>query len=337
MNHQTLNKNMCLPPVGHTFVSPQPAEADSHGVGPASAGASYSVAVDSLAQATAATTDATEPSLVAVASNTMALPSTQETTAVVVEKSDTATTASPLEVKIHGSAGRKSAEAVGGEGGSAIEEVVPSPSFAPHPPSSANTSSLRRDLLRLSGLTETPHNNFTAASARRRGETISMLETLQEATSKGIPSSSFVAGGDDSGKTIAGKRKVAVAERWDGASTSASGNASSAAAVDPYKRSPTISSKDFVLDTFMRPNTTTRCKEFALEGLTSSEARTVSGMLRQASIEKIGSSHIGSIVSSASKSRMGNYSSIVEGARISTPESRLVVSIVDIYPREMSL
>ncbi|XP_005112309.1 AN1-type zinc finger protein 4 isoform X2 [Aplysia californica] len=317
--NQTLNKNMCLPPVGHTFVSPQLDEVDcSRGAASASA---YSVAVDTLAQTAAAAAD-TESSLVAVASNAGVLPTTTSAEVTVIEKNESA--ASPLEVKPK--EGRKSADAAGAEGASAsalaaevsatrVAEDFPSPSLAPHPPP-ANTSNFRRDLLRLSGLAETPHN-YTAASARRR-EAISMLETLQEATTKGISQSTFAGGsGDEGGKTI-GKRKVS--ERWEASSTSASNNPSA----DPYKRSPISSHKDFVLDSFMRPSTTTRRKEFALEGLTSSEARTVSGMLRQASIEKIGSSHIGSIVSSASKSRMGNYCSIQEAGRITTPESRMV-------------
>ena len=299
---------MCLPPVGHSFVSPQPAEGDS------ATSTTYSIAVDALTQPSTAADTAS--SLVALASKAGTLPTTSSDATVILEKNKT----SPLELKTSGADGMKNVEssitAELGKAASLLEDL-PTPVLAPHPPP-ANTSSLRRDLLRLSGLAETPHN-FTAASARRR-EAISMLETLKESASKGISSPLGAIGGDDGGKAI-GKRKVS--ERWEASSSNVSNNPT----IDPYKRSPTISShKDFVLDTFMRPSTTTRCKEFALEGLTSSEARTVSGILRQASIEKIGSSHIGSIVSSASKSRMSNYCSIQEGGRISTPESRLVVS-----------
>lgn len=305
---QTLNKNMCLPPVGHSFVSPQPAEGDG------TTSTTYSIAVDALAKSSTAAETAS--SLVALASKAGALPNTTTEATVVLEKNKTST--SPLELKAGGDVFKNVESSVNAEleKAASLLDDIQTPVLAPHPPS-ANASSLRRDLLRLSGLAETPHN-FTAASARRR-EAISMLETLQETSTKGVSSSPLgaIGGGDESGKTI-GKRKVS--ERWESSSSNVSNNPSA----DAYKRSPTISShKDFVLDTW-RPNTTTRCKEFALEGLTSSEARTVSGMLRQASIEKIGSSHIGSIVTSASKSRMGNYCSVQDAGRISTPESRLV-------------
>lgn len=136
-----------------------------------------------------------------------------------------------------------------------------------------------------------------------------MLETLQETASSKSPSLSATGVTPRENSTKApGKRKGGAGGEGD-----------------PYKRSPMSSRKDFVFDTLLRPNTTSRRKEFALESLTLSEAKTVSGILRQASIEKIGSSHIGSIVSSASKSRLSNYCSMQEGGRISTPESRLVV------------
>lgn len=53
----------------------------------------------------------------------------------------------------------------------------------------------------------------------------------------------------------------------------------------------------------------------------------MSGLLRQASLEKIGSSRIGNFVSSGSKSRLSNYglgSSGLQDGRITTPEGRLV-------------
>jgi hypothetical protein len=71
-------------------------------------------------------------------------------------------------------------------------------------------------------------------------------------------------------------------------------------------------------------------KEFTLESLSSSEARAMSGLLRQASLEKVGSSRIGNVtVTSASRNRVtGNYmlgNSTFPDGRITTPEGRLVV------------
>ena len=98
---------------------------------------------------------------------------------------------------------------------------------------------------------------------------------------------------------------------------------------------PTSTTQDLTLeslqDTFGRPTTSSRYKglerrkEFTLESLSSSEAKAMSGLLRQASLEKIGSSRIGNF--SPSKSRLGNYTlgSGQEG-RIITPEGRLMVS-----------
>lgn len=99
---------------------------------------------------------------------------------------------------------------------------------------------------------------------------------------------------------------------------------------DVFKRSPLSARKEMTVGPgggFSRPTTSTRFhglerrKDFSLESLSTGEARSVSGILRQASIEKLGTSHIGSLVSSASKSRMGNY--CIQEARIPTPESRL--------------
>ena len=72
-------------------------------------------------------------------------------------------------------------------------------------------------------------------------------------------------------------------------------------------------------------------KEFTLESLSTSEARAMSGLLRQASLEKVGSSRIGNVtVTSASRNRVtGNYTlgnSTFQDGRITTPEGRLVVS-----------
>lgn len=306
---QTLNKNMCLPPVGHTFVGPQIAEID------ASSGAtsSYSVAVDTLAQ-TAAAASETESPLLAVAADAAALSITSAETSII-SKSESA--ASQAEVKvIEGGRndGADSSIAASGAITAAVDIAsdVPPP-LIPHPPLVG--SSLRRGLLRLNGLLETPHN-YTAASTRRH-DAVSVLETLQEARALTQPQHSSGTG-DESGK-IPGKRKVS--EKWDpGCSTS------HAIGADPYKCSPLSSRKDFVLDSFLRAGSTTRRTEFAIEGLSSGEARTMSSVLRQTSVEKIGSSHIGSIVNSASKSRFGNYCSIQENGRIATPESRLMVS-----------
>lgn len=70
-------------------------------------------------------------------------------------------------------------------------------------------------------------------------------------------------------------------------------------------------------------------KEFTLESLSTSEARAMSGLLRQASLEKVGSSRIGNVtVTSASRNRLtGNYTlgnSTFPDGRITTPEGRLV-------------
>ena len=74
-------------------------------------------------------------------------------------------------------------------------------------------------------------------------------------------------------------------------------------------------------------------KEFTLESLSTSEARAMSGLLRQASLEKVGSSRIGNVtVTSANRNRVtGNYTlgnSTFQDGRITTPEGRLVVSVV---------
>jgi hypothetical protein len=100
---------------------------------------------------------------------------------------------------------------------------------------------------------------------------------------------------------------------------------------------PNTSSRDLMLEslqeTFGRPTTSSRYKgmerrkEFTLESLSTSEARAMSGLLRQASLEKIGSSRIGNFT--GSKSRLGNYSigPSVQDGRITTPEGRLVVGL----------
>ena len=78
------------------------------------------------------------------------------------------------------------------------------------------------------------------------------------------------------------------------------------------------------------PTTSSHCdwkKDFALESLSSREAYAVTGMLRQASLERIGSSHIGNFLHSSAKSKFsaGNSNSSLEGPG-SNPDRRIVVS-----------
>ncbi|XP_062598601.1 AN1-type zinc finger protein 4-like [Saccostrea cucullata] len=99
---------------------------------------------------------------------------------------------------------------------------------------------------------------------------------------------------------------------------------------------PQASNKDLTLESLQeslgRPTTSSRFKglerrkEFTLESLSTSEARAMSGLLRQASLEKIGSSRIGNFVPSGSKSRLGNYAlgSTSQEGRIISPEERLL-------------
>nr|KAI8731328.1 AN1-type zinc finger protein 4-like [Biomphalaria glabrata] len=164
----------------------------------------------------------------------------------------------------------------------------------------STTTGLRRNVLGLNTLSEvSPH----LSGSSKRWEGVSLLEK------RALNNSSFVGLTEDKGK-LPGKRKVS--ERW----SSIYGVKSSS---DEDK--PPQTRKDFLLDSYLRPSTT-RLKEFALESLSSSEARSMSGLLRQASIEKIGSSHIGSLANSANKSRLGNYY-IPENGRLSTPDKML--------------
>lgn len=301
---QTLNKNMCLPPVG--IPCPQLIEMD----GSPGAASAYTVTLDPLAQLAAAAAD-TEPFL---ATTSNILP-TKVTEIKTVNTSNRDSAAAEVDTKRPKSV--RSDDVSGAEGGlvattaSTLTSVVGNADVSPITsyPTVASTSSLRRNLLRLGGFSD--NQQHLGSSARRR-ETISLLETLQESRSVNHPA--YSGGGDESGK-MPGKRKVS--ERWE----ANSGFKNVAADDDQFKHSPIPSRKDYVLD--LRPSTIARRKEFALEGLSSSEARTMSGILRQASIEKIGSSHIGSIVGSASKSRLTNFC-IPESGRISTPENRMV-------------
>lgn len=99
---------------------------------------------------------------------------------------------------------------------------------------------------------------------------------------------------------------------------------------------PPTTSKDVTLESLQeslgRPTTSSRFKgldrrkEFTLESLSTSEARAMSGLLRQASLEKIGSSRIGNFAPSGSKSRLGNYAlgNTSQEGRIISPEERLL-------------
>jgi hypothetical protein len=86
-------------------------------------------------------------------------------------------------------------------------------------------------------------------------------------------------------------------------------------------------------DGISRPTTSSRYtagldrkQGIVLESLGQSEARAMSGFLRQASIERIGSSKISNLVTSASKTRP-SYSAYKDmSSRIPTPENRLLVS-----------
>ncbi|KAK3763454.1 hypothetical protein RRG08_053308 [Elysia crispata] len=327
LGHQALNKNMCLPPVGHTFVSPRPTDGDG-APGASSVCLAAQSAVESLAQTSAAADADTEsPSLVAVTSSADIVPAAIKASALLKKNESAASEEEPGLAKNNdigvgaGNVGAASAAAASScTNTSLLSGHEGHDAFIPRPPlggAGGGSSSVRR---RLGGLTETPHN-FTAASARRRDTLSSMLETLQE--SRGFNPSS-IAGGE-TGVDISGaggvskvpsKRKVGGSDHWEQLNPVGGPSSTALGMADPYKRSPMSSRKDFVLDAFLRPSTTSRRKEFALEGLSSSEARAMSGILRQASIEKIGSI-------SPTKSRLGNYcSSIQEAGRISTPESR---------------
>lgn len=103
---------------------------------------------------------------------------------------------------------------------------------------------------------------------------------------------------------------------------------------------PPTTSKDVTLESLQeslgRPTTSSRFKgldrrkEFTLESLSTSEARAMSGLLRQASLEKIGSSRIGNFGPSGSKSRLGNYAlgNTSQEGRIISPEERLLVGVL---------
>lgn len=106
---------------------------------------------------------------------------------------------------------------------------------------------------------------------------------------------------------------------------------------------PQASNKDLTFESLQeslgRPTTSSRFKglerrkEFTLESLSTSEARAMSGLLRQASLEKIGSSRIGNFVPSGSKSRLGNYAlgNTSQEGRIISPEERLLVCLRFIF------
>lgn len=94
-------------------------------------------------------------------------------------------------------------------------------------------------------------------------------------------------------------------------------------------RPTTSSKKEKTLDTLGRPTTSSkysnleRKQGIVLESLSHTEAR---GLLRQASLERLGSSKISSYIQSTSKSRAGFSLSGGGQGRIGTPEGRIVVS-----------
>lgn len=79
------------------------------------------------------------------------------------------------------------------------------------------------------------------------------------------------------------------------------------------------------------PSTSSRCdwkKEFSLESLSRSEAYAVTGMLRQASLERIGSSHIGNFIHSSMKGTFSAGNGNLKGA-ISNPDQGILSSHLD--------
>ncbi|KAK7111772.1 hypothetical protein V1264_011349 [Littorina saxatilis] len=262
---RTLNKNACLPPVGHSFGAQAASLSTSTtatvaaalaAVSPGAASSSHSLAAEQLAEAAAA-----------AAAPSASLESRRDPTSMTSLLSTTTPILRPCPSADEASGGteavRKSTKVnlAAGPGSNATSSVsVPSKDSSP--------------LLAAEALVASP--------PAEKAEATGILETLGEV----------------------------------------------------LKRSPLSARKEMTVEGgfsrgggFSRPATSTRFhgldrrKEFALESLSTGEARTMSGILRQASIEKLGTSHIGSLVSSASKSRMGSY--CIQDARIPTPESRL--------------
>ncbi|KAK7507731.1 hypothetical protein BaRGS_00000696 [Batillaria attramentaria] len=247
---RTLNKNACLPPVGHTFptsATSTSAVTISPSAGAAAPSTSHTFAAEKLAETAAVATipagcrgePTSAASLLSVATPVLSSPSTEDLRGDDMPKISSAAA-------------------------SGAEAVDPKPSSSVSVPKKDSNTAV------ASGSSETLLASGDKAEA-------GILETLGEV----------------------------------------------------LKRSPLSARKEMTVGSgFSRPTTSARFhgldrrKEFALESLSTGEARTMSGILRQASIEKLGSSHIGSIVSSASKSRLGSY--CIQEARIPTPESRLV-------------
>ncbi|XP_041362257.1 AN1-type zinc finger protein 4-like isoform X2 [Gigantopelta aegis] len=175
----------------------------------------------------------------------------------------------------------------------------------------ASGSSLKKDLYRLSSMADSNRMLQSSAASRRRDLN---LESLKEPFRPSLSS-----------KDSAKKK-----------SSECSSESTVKMSDLPYKRSTSSAKKEISLglrDSVLRPTTTSRYpgierrKEFALESLSTSEARAMSGLLKQAAIEKIGSSHIGSYVASASKTRLNSYSmggSSCQDVRIPTPENGLM-------------
>ncbi|KAL8591350.1 hypothetical protein ACOMHN_052616 [Nucella lapillus] len=246
---RTLNKNACLPPVGHTFNTPAatlttPIAAAVSTISPAAASSSHSLAAEQLAEAAAAASSAQSRWIPSSAASLLS------TTTSVLPPCPSAEEAS---------------------GGEDLPKTMASPAAGLDSSPSPSISVPKTDPTPLVAA------EALVAPAVEKTEATSILETLGEV----------------------------------------------------LKRSPISARKEMTVGSgFSRPATSTRFhgldhrrKEIALESLSTGEARTMSGILRQASIEKLGTSHIGSLVSSASKSRMGNY--CIQEARIPTPEGRL--------------
>ncbi|XP_050394542.1 AN1-type zinc finger protein 4 [Patella vulgata] len=266
--NKTFNKNTCLPPVGQTFQARVNQDnTDSDDLGPV-----LSSSDDNLEESGAMAEIASFKTTIDTFESKLNQPLDRV-------KEDTGVCDGRISAEV--------AAGVGSDSGSA----------------SVAGSSIKRDLYRLSSLTEpSTSRHFLTSSARRRE---CNFEMYKESLRPSLSSKS---------------RK----QKCDQATDSK----------DLHKRISSSAKKEISIeslrDSLMRQPTTSRYgsrKEFQLESLTTSEACSMSGLLRQASIEKIGTSHIANFVStSAGKSRLGNYNmaaSSQEGC-IPTPENRMV-------------
>ena len=294
---RTLNKNACLPSIGHTFNHPSASTFSTTTVSPSMAGAlaavsttpplsstlaeaaaissssSHAVAAEALAEAAAAAATSTSPDE-SQCDPTIVSSLLSNATPILRpfppdDLEDGGISAASASPGIAGGGGGGSRVRIGGESGG------DSPT-SPSAPKETHVS--------FASPVAAGGGGEGSMISAEKSET-SLLETLGEVLKRSSPR---------------GNRKEM--------STVSSAGASSR---------PT-STRFHGLDHLRR-------KDFSLESLSTGEARSVSGILRQASIEKLGTSHIGSLVSSASKSRMGNY--CIQEARIPTLESRLVMKI----------